>query len=517
MMAVGKLGTVDGSVMVARSCDAPGGDESLKTLAVPRKRHDPGEEIRFHESQMVAIPQVAQTYGYLAVLSDIEGREIAEAEGGINEFQVSAGASTGGSLNTKAQQVCPKMPTSLGDYRMTLVLERAQTAREGVKLLGELTEIFGARTDNYIIADPNEAWLYEEYQGKLWGAVRVPDDCFVVEANTVRIDHVDQGNPYSFMGSKNLQSFAEDTGLYDPGCGEPFNPMKIYGAQTGKARHGIPAPEYDRRRIWRGISLLAPSTDLNPEEPSYTYPLFVKPDNKLTPKDFLAVFNDHYQGTKYDHYELNASKYKASMNAMRSGSFQSPIHESPFHINEQRQYQLAPIWGTERIIGSSRAITTWCAQLRGWMPNAIGGVFWSGLSEGASTPHIPWYVGVTRTPEAFTLGTRKENLLEQGVSGSMYDEKSAYWAFRVITNLVNLFYTALKDEVSPIWRDWENKLYMQQPIVESALLDMYKKDPALANEFITNYSCAKAEESLTIAKKMTARLHTIIAHYNAPL
>ena len=319
------------------------------------------------------------------------------------------------------------------------------------------------------------------------------------------------------MCSKNLQSFAEDTGLYDSGSGEPFNPMKIYGAQTGKVRHGIPAPEYDRRRIWRGISLLAPSTTLDAEEPSWVYPLFVKPDKKLTPKDFLDVFNDHYQGTKYDHYGINVSNYKASMNAERADNPQSPVQKSSFHINEQRQYQLAPIWGTERIIGSTRAITTWCAQLRGWMPNAIGGVFWSGLSEGSTTPHIPWYVGVTRTPEAFMLGTRKENLLEEGDSGSMYDEKSAYWAFRVITNQVNLFYTALKDEVSPIWRGWEDKLFVQQPIVESALLDMYKKDPTLAIEFITNYSCDKAEEALMMAKKMTTRLHTIIAHYNAPL
>ncbi len=517
MMAAGRLATADGSVMVARSCDAHGGDASLKTLAVSRKRHDPGEVIRFHESQMVTIPQIPQTYAYIAVLSDIEGREIAEAEGGINEFQVSAGASSGGALNKKAQEVCPKMPTSLGDYRMTLVLERAQTAKEGVKLLGEFTETFGARTDNYIVADPQEAWLYEEYQGKLWAAVRVPDDCFVVEANTVRIDHVEQGNPNHFMCSKNLQSFAEETGLYDSRSGEPFNPMKIYGAQTGKVRHGIPAPEYDRRRIWRGISLLAPSTTLDAEEPSWAYPLFVKPDKKLTPKDFLDVFNDHYQGTKYDHYGINVSNYKASMSAERADNPQSPVQKSSFHINEQRQYQLAPIWGIERIIGSTRAITTWCAQLRGWMPNAIGGVFWSGLSEGSTTPHIPWYVGVTRTPEAFMLGTRKENLLEEGDSGSMYDEKSAYWTFRVITNQVNLFYTALKDEVSPIWRGWEDKLFLQQPIVESALLDMYKKDPTLAIEFITNYSCDKAEEALMMAKKMTTRLHTIIAHYNAPL
>jgi dipeptidase len=517
MMAAGKAATADSCVMVARSCDAHGGDQSLKTLAVPRKKHHPGEVIRFPESEGVIIPQVPETYSYIAVLSDIEGMDIAEAEGGINEFQVSAGASTGGLMNTKALEKSPKMSTSLGDYRTTLVLERAKTAREGIKLIGEMTGKYGARTDNYIVADPKEAWLYEEYQGRLWAAVRVPDDCFTVEANTVRIDRVDFDDPDNFMGSKDLVSFAIENGLYDPDGGEPFNPMKVYGAQTGKVRHGIPAPEYDRRRIWRSISLLAPSTKLDPEEQSWVYPLFVEPDRKLTPKDLLDVFRDHYQGTKYDNYGENANKYKATMSAMRAGGSQQVVQESPFHINKQRGYQLAPIWGTERIIGTPRAITTWCAQLRDWIPNPVGGLFWAGVSEGATTAHIPWYVGVTRTPEAFTLGTRKKNLIEEGVSGSMYDEKCAYWKFRVITNLVNLFYTALKDEVIPVWSAWEDKLHKLQPMIEEVALDLYKKDSNAAIDFLTDYSCAKATEALEMANEMITRLHTIIAHYNAPL
>jgi dipeptidase len=35
-----------------------------------------------------------------------------------------------------------------------------------------------------------------------------------------------------------------------------------------------------------------------------------------------------------------------------------------------------------------------------------------------------------------------------------YDPESAYWRFRVVTNLVNLFYTATKDQVIPAWREW---------------------------------------------------------------
>jgi len=517
MMAAGRRATADGSVLVARSCDATGGDDVVQVLAVPRRRHDPGDAIRIPGAEGVELPQTPLTYAYLGIMMVTQGADIAEAEGGINEHQLVAGTSTGGWLNPGAQEVCQRVPTSIGDYRMTLVLERCRTAREGIELVGRLTDEYGARTDNYIVADPEEAWFYEEYRDHLWCAVRVPDDCFAVQANSVRIDRGSFDDPANFLGSENLVSFAVEHGLYDSDEDGPFNPSMVYGAQTGKVRHGISAPEYDRRRIWRGISLLAPSTNLDPDEPSWSYPLFVKPDRKLAPRDFLALFTDHYQGTMYDTYGVNARKYRPTVSPMIATDPSKTVKESPFHINEQRQYQLAPIWGTERIIGTARSVTNWCAQLRGWMPNPIGGLIWAGIGEGATAGRIPWYSGMTRTPEPYTIGTRPYRPVRDPQAMNPYDERSAYWIFRVVTNLVNLFYTATKDEVIPVWREWEDGNFRLQPAIEKVVLELYKEDPDLAVEFLTGYSCCRASEALEMARKMTDRLHTIISHYNAPL
>ena len=46
---------------------------------------------------------------------------------------------------------------------------------------------------------------------------------------------------------------------------------------------------------------------------------------------------------------------------------------------------------------------------------------------------------------------------------------------------------------------------------------LYKEDPELALDFITSYSCGKANEALEISKEMTIKLHSIISHYNSPL
>jgi dipeptidase len=153
------------------------------------------------------------------------------------------------------------------------------------------------------------------------------------------------------------------------------------------------------------------------------------------------------------------------------------------------------------------------------MPNYVGGLMWGGLAEAACSGHIPWYCGITRTPESYTIGTMKERTDDAiaPFKGSIYDEKSAYWNFRIISILVNLFYTATKDEVIPVWRAWEDELYRLQPFIEKTALSLHKNDPELAKEFLTNYSNSKAEEALELTKNMITRLYTIMAHYNGSI
>ncbi len=517
MAVAGKKASADGSVLVARSLDAYGGDDVVQVLAEPRKKHESGKMLRIPGADGVTLPQAPETNAYLGVMMVGVGLDLNEAEGGVNEHQVVAGTSSGGYLNPKAGELCKLSKTSVGDYRMTLVLERCKTAREGVELIGQLTDKYGARTDNYIVADPKEIWWYEEFQDHLWAAVRVPDDCFAVQANTVRIDYVDLNDSANYLGSHKLISFAKENGLYEESDG-PFNPAKVYGAQTGKSRHGIPAPEYDRRRVYRGMSLLKPSLNLDPDDPSWTYPLFVKPDpdKKITPQALLALWEDHYEGTPYDHYGQNRDQFHPTVSPMiAKDNKQYP--GSKFHINNNRQYQLAPIWGTERIIGTPRAVTEWVAQLRDWMPNPVGGLIWTGIGEGATTGRMPFYCGITRTPEPFTHGVQETALSADPHAMNEYNPRSASWRFRIVTNLVNLFYTATKDEVIPVWRKWEENLFKLQPAIEKVAVDLYNQDPELAVDFLTTYSCMKASEALEMVEKMIRRLHTIISHYNAPL
>jgi dipeptidase len=392
-------------------------------------------------------------------------------------------------LKEEVKKLSPRHDTVVGDYRMTITLQRAKTAREAVNIMADFTERYGARHDNYMIADPNEVWMWEEMQDRRWVAVRVPDDSFVVEANNRRIAYVDLEDSDNYLGSEDLISFAVEHGFYDPSSGEPFNCTKAY-SNRGDVRYGIPAPKYNTRRIWRGITLLAPSKDLDPE--ADYFPLFVQPDWKLTPKDLLNVLRDHYQGTKYDLYAQNHDEYKYSR----------------MFTNIKRQYQLSPSWNTERPIGISRSITNWVAQLRSWLPNPIGGVLWGGIAASWANAHVPWYVGIQKTPEMYNIGTNDPE------GHGKYEANSAYWAFETVTSLVNLFWRNTIDEVLPVWEAWEDKLFAVQPVFEKAALELYENNPGLTTEFLTNYSCSKGLEAVKMAREMVPHLITIIASKN---
>ena len=130
---------------------------------------------------------------------------------------------------------------------------------------------------------------------------------------------------------------------------------------------------------------------------------------------------------------------------------------------------------------------------------------------------MPFYCGITRTPEPFTYGVQENAFSPDPHAMNEYDPRSAAWRLRIVTNLVNLFYTATKDDVIPKWRQWEEVLFKMQPAIEKVAIELHEQDPALAVEFLTTYSCAKASEALEMAEKMTRRLFTITSHYNAPL
>jgi len=467
---VGRLASTDGSTMTSHSCDS-NSDRTWINI-VPRQKHQPGEkaEVYFEPKRLESfddpnrlavgeIPQVAETYAYFNAAYPF-----------MNEWQLAAGETTiGGRPELKSDEGLLDAPELL-----RLMLERARTAREAIKIADELTRKYGYNDwgECLTLADPDEVWLFEIYgpgkgrKGAVWAAQRIPDEEIGVSANASRLRQLDLKNKDYFLASANVLSLAKEFGWWKEESGQPFEFCYAYAPES---RYSL----YCRRREWRVLSLLAPSLKLDPN--AENYPFSVKPEKKVTVKNLLEIFRDTYEGTEYD---LTASLLTVNR---KNQVVKSPV-ANPFMSADWRELLRLK---RERTICSPTATYLQITQSRKWLPPAIGGIVWLGYDNPATTPHLPFYAGIKNMPASYEIDGR-----------GAYRRDCAWWAFRTVSKLVTFRYQEMKEEAAQIWKQLEDKAFEQQAAIEAEALKLYQEDPEKAREFLTSYCQQQAGQAV---------------------
>jgi len=456
---VGRLASVDGSTMTSHSCDS-NTDRTWISME-PGRTHEPGAMTTvWLEPKLTAgpddqdqipageIPQVDRTWKFMNAAYPV-----------MNEHQLAIGETTTGgkrALRSRAGMInAPEL------YR--LLLERATTAREAIQMADELTREYGYSDwgECFTFADPREVWFFEILGpgegkvGAVWAAVRLPDDHVAVSANAHRILELDLEDPENYLASENVFSLAQEMGWWDPDSGEPFQFAYAYADRTSL---------YSRRREWRALSILAPSQGLHPE--SENFPLSVEPDEKVSVADLLEIFRDTYADTDYD------MTRRLTVANSQGEVVKSPV-ANPFMNAEYRE-----LFGIdrERTIASDRATYVTVTQSREWLPDPIGGLVWLGYDNPVTTPHLPFYIGISQMPDSYLVDGRRE-----------YREDCAWWAFRRASKLAYIRYQDVQPVVEAVWRPMEEEAFARQAEVEARALDLYENDPAAAEAYLTEY------------------------------
>lgn len=459
-LLVGPGASVDGSTMTSHSCDS-GTDRTWISLE-PRRTHPPGSMAPLwmepkrttgpNDPDRVSvgeIPQVPETFKFMDAAYPV-----------MNEHQLAIGeTTTGGKRELRSTEGLIDAPEL---YR--LVLERATNAREAIRIADQLTREFGYNDwgECFTFADPEEVWFFEILGpgrgkvGAVWAAVRIPDDEIAVSANAHRILELDLSQPDWFMASDNVHSLAEEMGWWNPGGKEPFRFAYAYADRTSL---------YSRRREWRALSLLAPSLNLDPN--AENYPLSVKPETKVSVADIRSIFRDYYEGTAYD------MTRRLTVVNQAGETVKSPV-ANPFMNTDLRE-----LLGVERerTIASPTATYVTITQSRDWLPDPIGGVVWLGYDNPATTPHVPFYIGISQMPESYMVDGRRE-----------FSRDCAWWAFRRASKLSYFRYQPMKDVLRAVWEPMEEEAFARQAAVEEEALALYRQDPARAEAFLTEYS-----------------------------
>lgn len=241
---IGKNHTADGHAYLAGYGDEP---SSHWLEIVPRSKHEDGAKITIGVSEAAdlpgirsEIPQVEETARHLRVsYSYYMGVPAPITNGGLNEY----GVAVRDVWSTSRQELIDMTPKDQTGPNYSdlarMVLEQAKSARDGVKLIGDLIAQYGESSyggNSHLIADTDEAWIVIQFAGGkgLWCAERLGDDAIrASRPGYIEDVPVDEPDHPDFLYSDNFISFAKEQGWYSSGC---FNANEVYGDGKGRWR-----------------------------------------------------------------------------------------------------------------------------------------------------------------------------------------------------------------------------------------------------------------------------------------
>ena len=442
--------STDGSVMVTYAADS-------HALYGALYKHNPAAKY----NPMLAVYE----WDSGKYLGDIpEAQKTYATVGNMNEHSVIITETTFGGRSEL------RNPSGLIDYGslIYITLQRATTAREAIDIIVELANTYGyySSGESFSIADENEAWIMEligkgkDKKGIVWVARRIPDGYISAHANQARITTFPLNDKENCLYAEDVISLAREKGYFS-GKDEEFSFAGAYAPLDFSALRGCEA------RVWSFFRMFAEGMDkyedyamgYNPHNPM---PLWVKPTNKISPKQVFDAMRDHYEGTKMD-----------MTTDIGAGGHGLPYRWRPMNFEVDGKTYV-----NERAIATQQTAFWLCGQAR---KDKVG-ILWFGMDDAATSCLTPIYCNTTEVPATMAEG-----------NGSMLDhsDTSAFWIFNRVTNFAYLRYDLMSKDIRKVVDHWENTMLKEVETIDAKLAGLSEK--ALKKQ-TTEYSLATAQK-----------------------
>jgi dipeptidase len=518
VIGVGRLATADGSVITSHTdCCS-----ECRVQVVPAQTYPKGAMAPVHWGMVYFgagddrhalplgdygkvighIPQVEHTYAYFHT-----------GYSQMNEHQLAIGESTCSqrrALDVPFVEGLTKQIMTI-EQAQVFALERCRTSREAVGLIADLMEKYGflpscGGSEALCIADPKELWVMEICSvgprwtpesgkpGAIWAARRVPDDHVVVITNYFRIREIDLKNP-DFLASPNYLQEAIDRGWYDPAGGQTFVWQEAYAP---------PIREGNLSRMWLIFSTIAPSFKDWPRrrmegpagpgtlysqfiEGAAFYPFSVKPEKPVSVQDIIAFQRSTFEDTIYD-----MTWDPTWMIPVGGGKSEKSPMATPFLSREME---------TVLRIRHHRTIATqgygMVAQLRSWLPDPVGGIYWFYVDNPFVSTYVPIYAGVTDVSPLYKTYDYRA-----------YSEGSARWEVDFVEKLMLLRWQSAVKDLREVRDPFEGGFFSAQPEIEKKAAEMLARNAAGAKKFLTDLSISRMEQAVKMYRELRTKLLT---------
>lgn len=445
---VGKKASTDGSVITSHTCDSwyrtwmnivPAQDYPRDTVLSIYEGTMHTEHItdRTGVKERGQIPQVRHTFRYFNTAYPC-----------LNEHQLGIGETTYGGRDTLENKAGLFMIEELA----RVALERCTTAREAIRLMGQLIKEYGYGDSGecLTIADPNEVWIFEvqgegpKKVGGVWAAQRIPDDEIAVSANISRIGRLDLSDPDRFMASENVFDVARKLKLWDGK--EEFSFWKAYSG----GNYLNEPKNYSVRELFI-MQQLAPSQGFTDEMEEL--PVSVRPDSLVSVERVAELLSSYYEGTAQSlscRIDSLAAKSEVKGKSMITNPWMRPDEITLYGhlLNDSTMKNIRTV------------SVSWCAystiiQLRSWLPDAVGGVAWVCLDNPGQSPRFPVFSGNTSLP--MMLGVCGQHRLR---------DDAALWHYRQANRLATVRWGDCRPPMEAARKYFLEKGWRELPFVE---------------------------------------------------
>ena len=451
---VTKGASTDGSVMVTYAADSHqlygalykhnGGKQKAKMLAV--NEWDTG---RF----LGHIEQVPVTYSTVGNMNEHSLIITETTYGGRSELEDKQGIMDYGSL-------------------IYIALQRAKTAREAIDVIVNLANTYGYASsgESFSLVDKNEAWIMELIgkgskfddkgnnlrKGIVWVARRIPDGYVSGHANQARISTFPLNDKENCLYASDVISFAREMGYFN-GKDEEFSFCDAYAPLDFSGLRACEA------RVWAFFRTVAEGMDQYTDyamgyNPNNRMPLWVKPTQKVSPKQLFDAMRDHYEGTPMD-----------MTTDIGAGGNGCPYRWRPMYFKvDGVQYC------NERATATQQTGFWLCGQAR----EGKTGVLWFGTDDAATSPLTPIYCNTTEVP--WCLDEKNGSMLH-------YSSTSMFWVANRIAQLAYLRYNVIGKRVREEVDKWENEKLAEVEKFDAKLAVLpTKKAQKLQSAYSTN-------------------------------
>ena len=515
---VGKDASADGSTIISYAADSYGMYGFLHFSPAQDWPEGATREVKDWDSgrPQGAIPQVPHTYTVV---------------GNMNEHQVTIGETTWGGR----EALWDTVGIDYGSL-IYIALERSKTAREAIEWMITLVNEYGyaSEGESFSIGDPNEIWVMDLIgkgagrKGANWVAVRVPDNAVCAHANQSRITTLplnakarltkeqkrlekklnckivtpsEKGMGDVWMWDKNLIAFAKEKGFFsgedkDFSFQAAYNPFDFSGLYVCEARVWSFFRHFsnDMDKYFDYVTgktfrenLKSQISNLKSPEGEHM-PLWIIPDRKVSVQDIKECMRDEYKGTPLDITQgIDAGPWNSKLRYGGLGFKLSNQDTVPNSEAQTTQY-----W-YERPTATQQTAWSFVSQMRNDQPY---GIFWFGVDDAACSCYTPMYSCISHVPECFAQG-----------NGDSYtfSPTSAWWTFNIVANWAYTKYSRMYPHIRELQQAWDDKFNTQIAGVDAEAAGMSGED---ARAFLTNYSCAQAENLVADWQKLGIYLFT---------